>query len=225
MNQRALFDKIDLSLIRVLHTVITESSVSRAAVKLRSNQPAVSAQLRRLRELTGDPLLVRSGRGMAPTDVALSLVEPAATILQQAQWIFGDKSAARGFDPATAEVTFRIAATDYLDPWFLPELTLRLRRLAPRPRLSSTWGAGGGASGSAWSRRTPPLPACPRRASAPGRSSSTWRLNTSRHCRFTPMAPASSSSTCRPRGWSATSSFATRISRRSRTWWPARCWC
>lgn len=135
MNQRALFDKIDLSLIRVLHTVITESSVSRAAVKLRSNQPAVSAQLRRLRELTGDPLLVRSGQGMAPTDVALSLVEPAATILQQAQWIFGDKSAARGFDPATAEVTFRIAATDYLDPWFLPELTLRLRRLAPQSRL------------------------------------------------------------------------------------------
>ena len=135
MNQRALFDKIDLSLIRVLHTVITESSVSRAAVKLRSNQPAVSAQLRRLRELTGDPLLVRSGQGMAPTDVALSLVEPAATILQQAQWIFGDKSAARGFDPATAEVTFRVAATDYLDPWFLPELTLRLRRLAPHSRL------------------------------------------------------------------------------------------
>src|SRR3989344_3139149 len=93
MNQRALFDKIDLSLIRVLHTVITESSVSRAAVKLRSNQPAVSAQLRRLRELTGDPLLVRSGQGVAPPAGALSLGEPPAPVLRRAQWIFGDKGA------------------------------------------------------------------------------------------------------------------------------------
>ncbi|MDE1998106.1 MAG: LysR family transcriptional regulator, partial [Burkholderiales bacterium] len=69
MSKHAVFDKIDLSLIRVLHTVITERSVSRAAIRLQSSQPAVSAQLRRLRELTGDPLLVRSGQTMAPTDV------------------------------------------------------------------------------------------------------------------------------------------------------------
>ena len=58
MTQRADFDKIDLYLIRVLHTLITERSVSRAALRLHSTQPAVSAQLKRLRELTGDPLLV-----------------------------------------------------------------------------------------------------------------------------------------------------------------------
>ena len=135
MNQRVVFDKIDLSLIRVLHTLITERSVSRAAIRLQSTQPAVSAQLRRLRELTGDPLLVRSGQSMAPTDVALNLLHPASTILQQAQRMFGQTNAVRDFDPATSELTFRIATTDYLDPFFLPELTLHLRRLAPHIRV------------------------------------------------------------------------------------------
>jgi DNA-binding transcriptional LysR family regulator len=131
MNKNTLFEKIDLSLIRVLHTVVTECSVSRAAVRLQSSQPAVSSQLRRLRELTGDPLLVRCGQTMAPTDVALSLLEPAAAILQHAQTMFGHKSTVREFEPATTSLTFRLAATDYLDPFFLPELILRLRRLAP----------------------------------------------------------------------------------------------
>lgn len=135
MSKSALFEKIDLSLIRVLHTVITECSVSRAATRLKSSQPAVSSQLRRLRELTGDPLLVRCGQTMAPTDVALSLLEPAAAILQHAQSMFGHTSSVRDFDPATTHLTFRIAATDYLDPYFLPELTLRLRRLAPNIRV------------------------------------------------------------------------------------------
>ena len=135
MNKNTLFEKIDLSLIRVLHTVITECSVSRAAIRLQSSQPAVSSQLRRLRELTGDPLLVRCGQAMAPTDVALSLLEPAAAILQHAQSMFGQTSTVREFEPATSSLTFRIAATDYLDPYFLPELTLRLRKLAPGVRV------------------------------------------------------------------------------------------
>ncbi|MGC4062258.1 MAG: LysR family transcriptional regulator [Aquabacterium sp.] len=135
MNKHTLFEKIDLSLIRVLHTVITECSVSRAAIRLQSSQPAVSSQLRRLRELTGDPLLVRCGQAMAPTDVALSLLAPAAAILQHAQGMFGQTSTMREFDPGTSSLTFRIAATDYLDPYFLPELTLRVRRLAPGIRV------------------------------------------------------------------------------------------
>ena len=53
MTERILFDKIELHLVRVLHTVITERSVSRAALKLGSTQPTVSAQLKRLRALTG----------------------------------------------------------------------------------------------------------------------------------------------------------------------------
>jgi DNA-binding transcriptional LysR family regulator len=138
MVQRANFDTIDLHLIRVLHTVITERSVSRAAVKLASHQPAVSAQLRRLRELTGDPLLVRAGQQMMPTETALALLEPAGRVLQEAERLFSPKArAARrsGFDPAHETATFRVAASDYLDPLFLPSLVAHLQRVAPQARL------------------------------------------------------------------------------------------
>jgi len=85
MAKRADFDKIELLLVRVLHTLITERSVSRAALRLHSTQPAVSAQLKRLRELTGDPLLVRAGNDMTPTETALQLVGPAANLLHEAE--------------------------------------------------------------------------------------------------------------------------------------------
>jgi hypothetical protein len=72
MAQPPDFANIDLHLVKVLHTVVSEQSVSRAALRLGSGQPLVSAQLRRLRALTGDPLLVRAGTGLAPTDTALA---------------------------------------------------------------------------------------------------------------------------------------------------------
>ena len=128
MRDQALFDKIDLHLIRVLHTVLTDRSVSRAAIRLGMYQPAVSAALKRLRELSGDPLLVRSGSGMVPTDAALRMIEPAASILRSAEVLFSD---ARGFDPQTATNTFRVAASDYLDPLFLPQFVSQVKAQAP----------------------------------------------------------------------------------------------
>ena len=125
------FDKIELSLIRAFHTVITERSVSRAALKLNSSQPAVSGQLKRLRGLIGDPLLVRAGAGMAPTAVALGLLPVAQQVLQGAQSMFGGHAANQGFVPQAAAQSFRIAASDYLDPLFLPELVARVRAQAP----------------------------------------------------------------------------------------------
>ncbi len=128
MRDQALFDKIDLHLIRVLHTVLTERSVSRAAIRLGMYQPAVSAALKKLRGLSGDPLLVRSGAGMVPTDAGVRMIEPSASILRAAESLFSD---ARGFEPATARQTFRIAASDYLDPLFLPQLVARIKQQAP----------------------------------------------------------------------------------------------
>src|SRR5690606_10184884 len=119
MKCSPMFERIDLHLIRVLHTVLTERSVSRSAIKLGMYQPAVSAALKKLRELAGDPLLVRSGAGMVPTEAALRMIEPAAAILRSAEVLFSD---ARAFDPATASHTFSLAASDYLDPFFLPQL-------------------------------------------------------------------------------------------------------
>ena len=79
-----LFDRIDLHLIRVLHTVLTERSVSRAALRLGMHQPAVSTALKRLRELSGDPLLVRNGAHMVPTEAGQRMLEPAANVLRAA---------------------------------------------------------------------------------------------------------------------------------------------
>jgi len=125
------FDKIELSLVRLLHTVITERSISRAALRLQTTQPAVSAKLKRLRALTGDPLLVRAGHGMVPTPAALALMEPAADILRNAQLMFGSTSRGLDFDPAQATLHFRIAASDWIDPMLLPELVGRVKAQAP----------------------------------------------------------------------------------------------
>ena len=128
MRDQALFDKIDLHLIRVLHTVLTERSVSKAAIRLGMYQPAVSASLKKLRELAGDPLLVRSGAGMVPTDAGLRMLAPSASILRAAESMFSD---ARGFEPSSARQTFRIAASDFLDPLFLPQLVAQIKQQAP----------------------------------------------------------------------------------------------
>ncbi len=135
MTKGSEFDKIELHLIRVLHTLITERSVSRAALNLQSTQPAVSAQLKRLRALTGDPLLVRSGNAMAPTARAMQLAGPAAELLQQADILFSARSRTAGFDPLASELTFRVAASDYLDPLFLPALVSQMKHQAPQVRL------------------------------------------------------------------------------------------
>jgi DNA-binding transcriptional LysR family regulator len=135
MARREDFDNIELYLVRVLHTVITERSVSRAALRLQSTQPAISAKLKRLRLLTGDPLLVRAGSGMAPTEAALRLLDPASGLLQQADRLFSHRARALPFEPATTQAVFRIAASDYLDPLFLPELVARLKSLAPAVQI------------------------------------------------------------------------------------------
>lgn len=122
--------KIDLHLIRILHTLLTTSSVSRTAVRMGMHQPGVSAALKRLRAVTGDPLLVRAGNRLVPTEVALGLVDPAAGVLREADRLLAGAQARR-FDPATTRATLRIAASDYLDPHFLPLLVGELKRRAP----------------------------------------------------------------------------------------------
>lgn len=132
MKPAHLFDKIDLQLIRTLHTLLIERSVSKTALRLGQQQPAVSVALKRLRELTGDPILVRSGSGMVPTEVALQMLGPVNSLLQSAEAVF---SPDRRFDPALAHETFRIAASDTLDPLFLPSVMARIKSLAPGCRV------------------------------------------------------------------------------------------
>ena len=131
-DERNLFDRIDLHLIRVLHQVLSERSVSRAALRLGMHQPAVSAAVKRLRELSGDPLLVRNGTQMVPTEAGQRMLEPAANMLRAAETLFTE---ARSFDARTRSQPFHIAASDYLDPRSLPHLVADIKRQAPLDRV------------------------------------------------------------------------------------------
>jgi DNA-binding transcriptional LysR family regulator len=75
----------DLNLLLTLDAVLAEGSVARAAQRLRLSPSAMSRALARLREATGDPLLVRAGRGLVPTPRALELREQVSRLVQEAQ--------------------------------------------------------------------------------------------------------------------------------------------
>lgn len=128
MIEREAFSRIDLHLIRILHTVLSSGSVSRAALSLGMTQPSVSTALKRLRILLDDPIVVRSGMEMVPTEFGYRLKEPAETILREAARLL---DSAREFDPGKATGVFRIAAPDYLDPLFLPRVFSEIRQRAP----------------------------------------------------------------------------------------------
>jgi DNA-binding transcriptional LysR family regulator len=125
-------DHLDLHLIRILYLLLCERNVSRVAVKLNQPQPSISASLRKLRELTGDQLLVRGGRGMVPTQHGESLMKPAKRILDETELLFVRKVP---FVSQQEGRTFHIAAPDYLDIQFLPNVVARLRRESPKSRI------------------------------------------------------------------------------------------
>jgi DNA-binding transcriptional LysR family regulator len=101
------------------------------------SQPAVSHALARLRDLLGDPLLVRAGAGLVPTPRALELVAPLAEALAQVQALL----APNAFDPATTRRTFRLAMSDYGAAIVLPGLIRTLRREAPGIDLQISHGS------------------------------------------------------------------------------------
>lgn len=119
--------RIDLNLLVILDALLSEQHVTRAAERLHLSQPAVSHALARLRDLLGDPLLVRAGAGLAPTARALELVAPLAEALAQVQSLLAPNT----FDPASARRTFRLAMSDYGAAIILPGLIRTLRREAP----------------------------------------------------------------------------------------------
>jgi len=127
MHQMNDLRRIDLNLLVILDTLLSEQHVTRAAERLHLSQPAVSHALARLRDLLGDPLLVRAGSTLVPTARALELVAPLAEALAQVQSLLAPNT----FDPASARRTFRVAMSDYGAAIILPTLIRTLRREAP----------------------------------------------------------------------------------------------
>ncbi len=124
--------KQDLGLLMVLDALIAEQSVTGMAKRLHLSQPAASSALRRLREWTNDPLLVRSQGGYVLTTRALELADPVQRILQDIQLTVLQPPP---FDPKRADRTFRMTANDAFELAALPALMRRLQIEAPNISL------------------------------------------------------------------------------------------
>lgn len=125
-------EPLDTHLLRILQILLTEQSVSRAAIKLELSQPALSNSLRRLRDITGDPILVRGKTGMVPTSRGLELLAHANDALSAIDRITQPPD---DFEPARTKREFHLGAPDYLDAMFLPNIAEILRREAPYAKL------------------------------------------------------------------------------------------
>jgi LysR family transcriptional activator of mexEF-oprN operon len=122
----------DLNLLVAFDAMMTEGSVTRAARRLRIGQPAMSHALSTLRMLMQDELFIRVGQVMQPTARARSLAVPVSQALRQAQLALQGSPA---FDPATEDHIFRLAMSPEVETLLLPDLTARLRDVAPSVRV------------------------------------------------------------------------------------------
>lgn len=129
---RMNLNTFDLNLLRVLDALLRERSVTRAGARIGLSQPAVSSALGRLRETLGDPLLIRRGQSMVPTDYARSLEDPLRELLDKAEGILAGPPA---FDPSRANEVFRISGSDFFADVLMPVLVDRLAHVAPGVRV------------------------------------------------------------------------------------------
>lgn len=126
-------DPLDTYLLRVLCLLLDERNVSRTAMLMHQSQPAISAALRKLRDIFDDALLVRDKGGMVPTERAMALLPHARRALGDIERLL---EAPATFDPASSRQQFRIGAPDYLAPVFVSTAVRLLREQAPEARLA-----------------------------------------------------------------------------------------
>ena len=125
---------LDLNLLVALDALLREANVSRAAMRIGLSQPAASHALQRLRELIGDPLLVRTGARMELTPRALSLRAPLAQTLDQVRGLFLPDA----FDAASSDRQFRLMMPDLAVELLMPRLMGKIMPIAPNLRVEVT---------------------------------------------------------------------------------------
>jgi DNA-binding transcriptional LysR family regulator len=122
----------DFNLLITLDAVLATGSVAGAARRLKLSPSAMSRALARLRETTGDPLLVRAGRGLVPTPRAVELRELVSQIVEDAQVVL--RPVAK-LDLGQLQRTFTLRTSEGFVENFGPELITRAGREAPGVRL------------------------------------------------------------------------------------------
>lgn len=122
----------DLNLLVTLDVLLAEGSVARAARRLRLSPSAMSRALARLRETTGDPLLVRAGRGLVPTPRAVELRERVAPLVHEARAVLRPTEV---LDPTHLVRTFTLRSSEGFVENFGAPLIARIGKEAPGVRL------------------------------------------------------------------------------------------
>jgi DNA-binding transcriptional LysR family regulator len=122
----------DFNLLFTLDVLLAEGSVTRAGLRLRLSPSAMSRALARLRETTGDPLLVRAGRGLVPTPRALELREQVSQLVQDAQAVLRP---AHNLSLEQLVRTFTLRTSEGFVENFGPDLLARVAEHAPGVRL------------------------------------------------------------------------------------------
>jgi len=122
----------DLNLLVYLDVLLAEGSVARAARRLRLSPSAMSRALARLREVTGDPLLVRAGRGLVNTPRAQELRAQVSQLVHDALAVLAP---AEQLDLKQLARTFTLRTSDGFVENFGPRLLARVADEAPSVRL------------------------------------------------------------------------------------------
>jgi DNA-binding transcriptional LysR family regulator len=120
--------RADLNLLVLFEAVMAERHVAKTARRLNLSPSAVSHGLGRLRKMLGDPLFLKTPRGVVPTDRASLLAPQIADILRSVRSVVG---ASEAFDPAKSKRRFVVKAPDAVSSVFLPRLLETLRKTAP----------------------------------------------------------------------------------------------
>ena len=118
-----MLGNINLNLLRSLHVLLEECHVSRAAQRLHITQSAVSRQLSQLLDLCGDPLLVRDGNKLVPTNRALQLKDKLDDLLSEFDHLLDDKP----FEPKDWQGELVLSSSDYVAQYILPVIVARAR--------------------------------------------------------------------------------------------------
>jgi DNA-binding transcriptional LysR family regulator len=126
--------RMDLNLFRVLEAIYSQGGISAAARSLHLTQPAVTHSLNRLRALFGDPLFVRQGNRVIPTDTTRTVMAEVQLHLKGLQATTRMQPA---FRAAELEQAFSVGFRDVLESIVFPPLLARLAGIAPGVRLLS----------------------------------------------------------------------------------------
>lgn len=124
--------KLELHALRVLVMIHELGTFTAVAERLELNQSTVSYTVDRLRQIFGDELFVRQGRGIAPTARCRELVGQARSLLR----LYEDMIEPADFDPLSYEGRFRVSCNPYEECVILPALWQVLRKQAPKAQLS-----------------------------------------------------------------------------------------